>query len=192
MAPTPELRVRLRAPVAGDARAFTELRRASRAEIEPFEAFPEDGPDPFGPAAFERFLATADTLRRRRRLIERRSDAALVGAISLTAIARGVVQSAALDYWLGTAFVGRGLMGEALTAMLAAAFGELGLHRVEALVLPGNDRSRRVLERAGFRCEGTARGAVRVRGEWRDHERWACLATDPRMPMEQPRAPRAR
>jgi ribosomal-protein-alanine N-acetyltransferase len=176
--------VRLRAPVAGDARAFTQLRRASRAELEPCEAFPEDGPDPFGPAAFERFLVTADTPRRRRRLIEQSRDGALVGAISLTGITRGVVQSAVLDYWLGTPFVGRGLMGEALAATLAAAFGELGLHRVEALVLPGNERSRRLLERAGFRCEGIARGLVRVRGEWRDHERWVRLASDP--------APRAR
>ena len=170
--------MRLRAPVPGDLDAFTELRRASRAELEPFEAFPRNGPDPFTPAAFERFLATADTPRRRRRLIESRSDGALLGAISLTAITRGVLQSAVLDYWLGTPFVGRGLMGEALALTLGSAFGELGLHRVEALVLPDNARSRRVLERGGFRCEGLARGSVRVRGEWRDHERWARLTSD--------------
>lgn len=171
--------MRLRAPVAGDAAAFTALRRASRAELEPYEAFPEGGPDPFSPTAFERFLATSDSPRRRRRLIERGSDGALVGAVSLTGIARGILQSAALDYWLGSPFVGRGLMGEALQIVLGQAFGELGLQRVEALVLQGNARSRRVLERAGFTCEGLARGIVRVHGEWRDHERWARLASDP-------------
>lgn len=179
-------RVRLRAPVPGDAAAFLALRRASRVELEPFEAFPERGPDPFAPAAFERFLATADSPRRRRRLIERRSDAALVGAISLTRILRGTLQSAALDYWLGTPFVGRGLMGEALALTLESAFGELELQRVEALVLPENARSRRVLERAGFTCEGLARGVVRVRGEWRDHERWARLASDAARPAWHP------
>lgn len=175
----PEFRVRLRAPVPGDAAAFTALRRASRAELEPFESFPERGPEPFSPAAFERFLSTAESPRRRRRLIERRCDGALVGAISLTHLARGILQSAALDYWLGTPFVGRGLMGEALALALQSAFGELGLQRVEGLVLPENARSKRVLERAGFVCEGIARGVVRVRGEWRDHERWARLASDP-------------
>lgn len=178
MAASPQPRVRLRAPVAGDAAAWLALRRESRAELEPFEAFPEGAPDPFSSAAFERFLATHEEPRRRRRLIERRADGALVGAISLTGIARGILQSAALDYWLGTPFAGQGLMGEALALALGEAFDGLGLQRVEALVLPDNLRSRRLLERAGFTCEGTARGAVRVRGEWRDHERWAMLASD--------------
>lgn len=168
----------LRAPAVSDAEAFTALRRASRTELEPFEAHPAHGPDPFSPAAFERFLATADTPRRRRRLIERRADGALLGAISLTAIQRGIRQSAALDYWLGTPFVGHGLMGEALALLLQEAFGELGLQRIEALVLPDNARSRRVLERAGFTLEGRARGIVQVRGEWCDHELWSRLASD--------------
>jgi ribosomal-protein-alanine N-acetyltransferase len=178
VSPTPPSRVRLRPPAASDAEVFTALRRASRAELEPFEAWPAHGPDPFSPQAFERFLAGGDSPRRRRRLIERCADGALVGALSLTGIRRGVLQSGALDYWLGTPFVGRGLMGEALEQFLREAFGELGLQRVEALVLPENARSRRVLERAAFTCEGIARGVVRVRGEWRDHERWARLASD--------------
>lgn len=177
--PTASSRVRLRAPAASDAAAFTALRQASRAELEPFEAFPESGPDPFSPQAFERFLADADSPRRRRRLIERRADDTLLGAISLTAIQRAILQSAVLDYWLGTPYVGGGWMGEALALCLREAFGELGLQRVEALVLPENVRSRRLLERAGFTFEGVARGVVRVRGEWRDHERWARLASDP-------------
>jgi ribosomal-protein-alanine N-acetyltransferase len=45
-------------------------------------------------------------------------------------------------------------------------------------VLPENTRSRRLLERTGFTREGLARGVVRIRGEWRDHERWARLASD--------------
>lgn len=177
--PTPSSRVRLRVPAASDAAAFTALRQASRAELEPFEACPAHGPDPFSPQAFERFLAQADSPLRRRRLIERRADGALLGALSLTAIRRGILQSGALDYWLGTPFVGRGLMGEALELFLEEAFIELGLQRVEALVLPENARSRRLLERAGFTLEGLSRGVVRVRGEWRDHERWARLASDP-------------
>lgn len=178
MPPSSEPRVALRAPAPRDAAAFVELRRASRAELEPFEAYPEGGPDPFSEQAFERFLATSDSPRRARFVVERRSDGALLGAVSLTGIARGVLQSAALDYWLGTPHVGQGYMGEALALALRHAFDTLGLQRVEALVLPGNARSRRLLERSGFTCEGVARGVVRVRGEWRDHERWARLAGD--------------
>lgn len=178
MLPPSDPRVALRAPAAEDAAAFVALRRASRSELEPFEAFPDAGPDPFSEQAFARFLGTADSPRRARFLVVRRADGALLGALSLTGIARGVLQSATLDYWLGTPHVGQGYMGEALQLALRHAFDTLGLQRVEALVLPGNGRSRRLLERSGFTLEGVARGAVRMRGEWRDHERWARLAGD--------------
>jgi [ribosomal protein S5]-alanine N-acetyltransferase len=163
-------RVLLRAPRPDDAADFVRLRRESRAELEPFAASADRGPEDFA-----RILAGADSPRRRRRMIVRRSDARLLGAIALTRIARGILQNANVDYWLGTPYVGQGYMGEALALCAAEAFGPLGLHRLEALVLPENQRSRRLLERAGFHCEGLARSLVRVRGEWRDHERWVLL-----------------
>ena len=45
-------------------------------------------------------------------------------------------------------------MTEALGAIAAYSFETLGLARLEALVLDGNDRSCRTLERAGFRHTG--------------------------------------
>lgn len=52
---------------------------------------------------------------------------------------------------------GRGLMAEALTATLQYGFVSKDLHRVEALVDPRNVACLRVLERRGFRREGTLR-----------------------------------
>jgi [ribosomal protein S5]-alanine N-acetyltransferase len=54
----------------------------------------------------------------------------------------------ARDQW------GKGLMQEALTALLDYVFGTLNLHRIEADVDPGNSASLRLLERLGFRREG--------------------------------------
>jgi ribosomal-protein-alanine N-acetyltransferase len=166
-------RVVLRLPEPRDEVEFTTLRRASRAHLEPWEPLPPDGHDPFGPEEFARYLAAARSPRRVRWLVRRREDDALLGACALTAILRGVLQSANLDYWIGARFARQGYMSEALEHVLAEAFGPLELHRVEALVLPENEPSRRLLARTGFRLEGVSRALIHLRGAWRDHERWA-------------------
>ena len=166
-------RVELRLPEPGDEAEFLALRRASRAHLEPWEPAPPDGHDPWGPGEFARYLAAARSPRRVRWLVRRREDDALLGACALSAILRGVLQSATVDYWIGAPFARQGYMSEALACVLAEAFGPLELHRVEALVLPDNEPSRRLLTRAGFRLEGLSRALVHVRGAWHDHERWA-------------------
>lgn len=52
---------------------------------------------------------------------------------------------------------GQGLMTEALRAILRFGFARMGLHSVEAQIDPANRRSRRVLERLGFRQDGLLR-----------------------------------
>ena len=63
---------------------------------------------------------------------------------------------------------GRGIAMEAVSALVAFAFGELQLHRLEADVDPRNDRSLRLLERLGFRREGNLRERYFVGGERQD------------------------
>ena len=50
-------------------------------------------------------------------------------------------------------------MAEAVAAIVDYAFGTLGLAYLEAMVIDGNDRSRRALERAGFRHTGLLRAS---------------------------------
>ncbi len=57
---------------------------------------------------------------------------------------------AELGYDLDPAWWGRGIMAEALASVLDFGFGAMQLQRVEAFVLVTNERSPRVLERAGF------------------------------------------
>lgn len=171
-------RVELRLPKPHDEALFVDLRRSSRAHLEPWEPEPPDGHDPWGAAEFARYLDANRSPRRKRWLVWRNEDGALLGACALTAIARGVLQSATLDYWIGQRFARQGYMSEALELVLREAFVPLELHRVEALVLPENEPSRRLLARAGFRCEGLARKLVRLHGEWRDHERWAVTSDE--------------
>ena len=59
-------------------------------------------------------------------------------------------------------------MGEALAALLDHAFGEMGLHRVEADTDVANHRSLALLERLGFRREGVLRERWLVEGSHSD------------------------
>ncbi|WP_350347600.1 GNAT family protein [Agromyces sp. G08B096] len=105
-------------------------------------------------------------------------DRHAVGRITLTGIVRGPFQSASMGYWLSPDVNGRGYTTDAVRAMLALAFGELGLHRVEASTLLHNERSQRVLERAGFTRIGMAPRYLRIDGRWQDHYLFQRLADE--------------
>ncbi|MEJ8801591.1 GNAT family N-acetyltransferase [Pontibacter sp. H249] len=59
---------------------------------------------------------------------------------------------------------GKGLMTEALGAILAYGFEQMHLHRVEALLAEYNTPSRKLLQRYGFKDEGIVRGHYIVDG----------------------------
>ena len=70
-------------------------------------------------------------------------------------------------------------MTDGLGLVLRHAFEELGLHRLEADIQPGNTRSSRLVERLGFRLEGHSPAFQFVDGAWRDHDRWAVVLPAP-------------
>ncbi len=107
--------------------------------------------------------------------IFRRADDALLGGVNLVNIRRGVVQAASLGYWIGRPHARQGYMADALACLIDYAFGELGLHRLEAACLPDNAASRALLLGAGFEEEGTARRSIRIDGEWRDHDMYGLV-----------------
>jgi [ribosomal protein S5]-alanine N-acetyltransferase len=75
---------------------------------------------------------------------------------------------AVLGYDLARCHWRRGLMSEAVAAVLEAGFGRMSLHRVEATVMAGNLASARLLERAGFRREGILRDRAWKGEEFKD------------------------
>ena len=103
----------------------------------------------------------------------------VLGRLSLQ-VQRGVFQNAYLGYWCDVDEQGRGLTTECVRAMVTFAFGPLGLHRVQAAVMPNNPGSLRVLDKVGFRREGLAERYLQIAGAWADHvllattvEEWA-------------------
>ena len=72
---------------------------------------------------------------------------------------------------------GQGLMREGLQAAVRDAFRSLKLHRLEANIQPANAASIALVRACGFSKEGYSPRYLKIGGRWRDHERWAILAS---------------
>ncbi len=131
------------------------------------------------PATPERYRAFLHALRAPNResyfVIARDSDT-LAGVMTLSEIVRGSFQSAYLVYYAFEPHAGGGYMRAGLQKVIAHAFGKLKLHRLEANIQPGNERSLSLARSLGFTREGYSTRYLKVCGRWRDHERWALLA----------------
>lgn len=108
-------------------------------------------------------------------VIVEKSSGDIAGIINLNEIIRGSFQCAYLGFYGMARFSGQGLMAEAMGGVIKIAFDDLGLHRLEANIQPGNTRSIALVKRLGFTHEGFSPHYLRVGGEWSDHERWALL-----------------
>ncbi|OWA37409.1 hypothetical protein B9G55_04950 [Saccharibacillus sp. O16] len=102
-------------------------------------------------------------------LVRERDTGMLVGGVDLMGVVRGSLQSAWIGYSLDRDYNGRGYATEAVRFVVRHAFEILALHRIEAGVMPHNEASLRVLEKAGFQREGLSRRNVKIDGRWRDH-----------------------
>ena len=111
------------------------------------------------------------------RVIVVRATGEVVGDIGLV-LGEAVHRGAELGYILHRDHQGRGYATEAGRAMLALAFGELGLHRVCARLEPRNTASARVLQRLGMRREALLVENEWVKGEWQSEAIYAILASE--------------
>lgn len=172
---TPRLDLRL--AVVADAAAITRYVNGNRAFLAPWE--PERTAyyysELFWQAQVIRDRRSADEDRAIRLWLFARPGAEpltpgeIVGAINIANIVRGAGHFATLGYALAEKAQGAGLMREALEAVIACAWGPMGLHRLQANYLPRNERSGGLLRRLGFAPEGYARDYLLINGNWEDH-----------------------
>ena len=107
-----------------------------------------------------------------------RDGGQIAGVLIVSQIVRGAFQSAYLGYYAHGHHAGRGYMREAMLQTVDHAFGQLGLHRLEANIQPSNRASIALARSAGFRLEGFSPRYLLIGGQWRDHERYAITAED--------------
>lgn len=99
----------------------------------------------------------------------------LVGYLDLTNIVFGLFRSGYVSYYAFAGHERQGLMKDALSLLIRHAFRDLRLHRLEANIQPGNLASIALVRCCGFSKEGYSPKYLKIRGRWRDHERWALI-----------------
>ncbi len=165
----------------GDLDALLALRLSNRAFMAPYEA---DRSDAFFTRAGQAREIALDTEAWAAgagyafAVLDAADDDRLVGRIALSNVVRGPWQNATLGYWVDVAANGRGHATSAVTLTCRFAFEHAGLHRVQPAVMPRNARSRRVVQKAGFRHEGTALRYLKIAGVWEDHHIYALTRED--------------
>jgi ribosomal-protein-alanine N-acetyltransferase len=175
-------RVRVRPVRRSDERQLLAVNRASAAYHAPWVSAPTNA------LAFSSYLGILRTGTSKGFVVLSRADDGIVGIVNLNNIAWGALKGAAMGYYGNGAYAGRGLMREGISHVLDIAFGEIGLHRVEANVQPGNLRSLALIRRLGFHAEGVSPRYLFIDGDWRDHQRWALLAEEWRGAWQRPKA----
>ena len=131
----------------------------------------------------EAWLKRMDTLAQsdesRQLVIVRNADAAVLGTVLLFRYEEGS-ERLEIGYALGRAHWRQGYAREALTAVLAHAFGDMAIRRIEAQVNTANTASNALLLALGFQHEGLLRQRWVDKGAARDVHFYGCLATDAR------------
>lgn len=93
----------------------------------------------------------------------------LIGKAKISSIVYGVFKSGILGYSIDKEYEGKGYMKEAINLVLEYAKEYLDLHRIEASVLPTNERSKGVLLSCGFEEIGINKKYLYINGKWSDH-----------------------
>lgn len=160
-------RVVLRRLAREDQEEYTALARASAELHNPWIYAPTT------PAEFDSYLERFDHVASEGTVICARESGAITGFVNISEIIRGPYLRASVGYGAFVPFAGNGYMSEGFELILKFAFNDLGLHRLEADIQPGNMASVNLVKRVGFQYEGFSPRFIYIRGIWRDHERWA-------------------
>jgi len=163
----------IRLLTADDADELAALYLENREFLTPFEPYREEE---FFTAAHQRrrIAAIGDDLWRWAIV----DGGRIVGMVSIADVIRGALQLGNVGYWVARAENGRGLASAAVADVVEFAFGEAGLHRLEAATLVDNIGSQLVLRRNGFAEIGRSPRYLFINGAWRDHLLFAKTAED--------------
>lgn len=165
-----------------DGAAWVDARRRNVDWLRPWEATPPHGNGIFGTSR-----AVFVTMARRLRAEARGGrglpfavdvDGLFAGQLNVSGITRGSLESASIGYWVDQRVAGRGVMPTCLALAVDHCFTAVGLHRIEVNIRPENAASRRVVEKLGFRLEGTRERYLHISGDWRDHLTFALVRED--------------
>jgi RimJ/RimL family protein N-acetyltransferase len=135
-------------------------------------------PHPYGVEDARRFISAA-RLRSPQTCFAIEVAGKVAGGIGYTGHRDVERVGAEVGYWLGHDFWGRGIATRALRLLTAQAFRANGeLRRLYAVPYSSNAASARVLEKVGYRLEGTLRQSAIKDGRVLDQRMYAILRDD--------------
>ena len=108
-------------------------------------------------------------------IFEKNHDHKIIGTICFHNIQKGILQSCQLGYKFHKEYHGQGYAKESLKKTIEIIFGELGLHRIEAYIMPSNFSSIHLIKSLGFSYEGISFKNINIQNQWEDHERYSLL-----------------
>jgi ribosomal-protein-alanine N-acetyltransferase len=168
-----------------DRRAWDELRQRNAAWTGPWDSTrPPDSIEP--PLTFAGMVRQFNRRARLGAMLPfaidyrpgERQRSVLAGQLTISGITHGSAGWAQAGYWVDQRWAGRGIIPTALALAADYCFFTLHLHRLEVAIRPENVRSLRVVEKLGFRYEGSRPRYMHVDGDWRDHEMFALHAEE--------------
>ncbi|MBQ7491312.1 MAG: GNAT family N-acetyltransferase [Clostridia bacterium] len=167
---TPRMLLRPASPaLAGAALEFYRRNAARLQAVEPLLS------DDFLTLSFQRRLQRQDRAAAGRGegvrfwMFRREDPHAAIGCVALNCIVWGAFRSCFIAYKTDGALLRQGYGAEAVNAAVDFAFRGLGLHRVEANIMPRNRASLALAEKCGFREEGRSPAYLEINGVWEEH-----------------------
>lgn len=100
-----------------------------------------------------------------------------VGMISLNKFTASD-QSTDIGYWLGSKYVGNGIMHRAVSGICAIAFEDYQVNKIEIHAAVENSRSNNVAKNAGFHFDGSFRAKELLIDGFHDANCWSLLAEE--------------
>lgn len=85
---------------------------------------------------------------------------------------------AEIGYVLSKKYWGKGIMPEAVRRLIKFAFEEMGLNRIECCHFTPNEKSGRVMQKAGMSYEGLARERFYAKEKYWDVKQYAIIYSD--------------
>lgn len=108
-------------------------------------------------------------------VFEKERPERIIGTFSFHNVRYSAYQDCELGYKFDHEIWGKGYAKESIQEGIRFMFEEMGMHRIEAMVMPENERSRNLLHTLGFTLEGVKRQNVKLHGTWCDHEVYSLL-----------------
>src|ERR1051326_6831357 len=99
----------------------------------------------------------------------------IIGDLSYSNIIYGCFLSCHLGYKMDKDNLRKGYCYEALKLANSFIFDNVGLHRIEANIIPRNTPSINLIEKLGFVNEGMSPKYLKINGVWEDHIHYVLL-----------------